>query len=97
MAILVDISIIPIPSKGTSISKYVKKALEIMKKNRMKFYPAPAMTTVEISDFAELADLLRQLYAEILGNDVKRMETILKIDVRTDKKNTLESRLNAIK
>ncbi|MEM3661314.1 MAG: MTH1187 family thiamine-binding protein [Candidatus Micrarchaeaceae archaeon] len=97
MAILVDISIIPIPSNSTSASKYVKKAIEIIRKSKLRYYPAPAMTTVEINDFSELANLLRQLYAEILGDDVKRMETILKIDVRIDKENTLERRLAAIR
>lgn len=96
MAILVDISIIPI-SGNASASGYVKKALSIIKKNKLKFYAAPGMTTIEISSFSQLADLLDQLYTEILGKDVKRMETILKIDVRTDKSNTISRRLKALK
>jgi len=96
MAILVDISIIPI-TKNPSASKYVKKALEIIKKNKLKFYAAPAMTTIEISKFSQLASLLEQLYSEILGKEVKRMEVLLKIDVRSDKSNTISRRLNAIK
>ena len=96
MAILVDISVIPI-SKNPSASKYVRKALEIIKRNKLKFYAAPAMTTVEISNFSQLANLLEQLYSEILGNEVKRMEVLLKIDVRTDKSNTIGRRLHAIK
>jgi len=95
MAILVDLSIIPI-TKNPSASKYVKEALKIIKQNKLKFYAAPAMTTIEISEFSQLAKLLDQLYLGILGKEVKRMEVILKIDVRTDKSNTISRRLKAI-
>ncbi|MGC8647750.1 MAG: MTH1187 family thiamine-binding protein [Candidatus Micrarchaeia archaeon] len=96
MPILVDLSIIPIATKSASASKYVKKALEIIKRNKLKFYAAPSMTTIEVGSFSELSKLLEQLYSEILGKDVKRMETILKIDVRTDKPNTIENKLKAV-
>jgi len=96
MPILVDLSIIPIATKSTSASKYVKKALKIIKRNKLKFYAAPSMTIIEIGSFPELSKLLEQFYSEILGKDVKRMETILKIDVRTDKPNTIENKLKAV-
>ncbi|MGC8586654.1 MAG: MTH1187 family thiamine-binding protein [Candidatus Micrarchaeia archaeon] len=97
MAILVDISVIPVQSKTASASKYVKKALEIIKRSNLKFYAAPSMTTIEINDFSELANLLKELYSEILGSEVRRMEMILKIDMRNDKENTIENRLAAIR
>jgi uncharacterized protein YqgV (UPF0045/DUF77 family) len=51
----------------------VKKALEIIKKNKLKFYAAPAMTTIEISKFSQLAKLIEERYSEIPGKEVKCM------------------------
>ncbi len=95
--ILVDISVEPIGTSSTSISKYVKIAFEVLKKRGLKFYPAPSMTTIELDDLTLLGSIIKEINDRLEKEGVKRVVTIVKIDDRRDKENSIDHKLDVIK
>ncbi|BFH72512.1 MTH1187 family thiamine-binding protein [Sulfurisphaera javensis] len=97
MKVLVDIAIEPLGTSSTSISKYIRKVLEILDKKGIKYYPAPSMTTIELDDLTQLGYLLKEINDELEKMGVKRVVTLLKIDDRRDKENSIDHKLEVIK
>ena len=91
--VVAEISIIPL-GKGASVSKYVKKAIEVFKKYDLKVEPN-AMGTVLEGDLDEILKAFKEAHSIVL-NDVDRVVSNLKIDERKDKENTIERKLKAI-
>ena len=94
---LVDISVEPIGTSSTSLSKYVKIAFEVLKEKGLKFYPAPSMTTIELDDITTLDSLIKEINDRLEKEGVKRIVTIVKIDDRRDKENSIDHKLDVIK
>ncbi|MCY0883626.1 MAG: thiamine-binding protein, partial [Acidianus infernus] len=61
------------------------------------FYPAPSMTTLEIDDITQLGYIIKDIDDTLAKEGVKRIVTIMKIDDRRDKENSIEHKLEAIK
>lgn len=97
MKYLVDISITPVGTNSTSVSRYVKLVHEILKTKGVKFYPSPSMTTIELEDITQLGYLLKDIDDALAKEGVKRIVSMLKIDDRRDKENSIEHKLEAIK
>lgn len=95
--VLVDISVEPIGTQSTSLSPYVRKVLEVLDKLGVKYYPAPSMTTLELDDITKLGNILKAINDELEKMGVKRIVTIMKVDDRRDKENSIEHKLEAIK
>lgn len=97
MKILVDIAVEPLGTASTSISPYVRKVLEILDKKGIKYYPAPSMTTIELEDLTQLGYLLKEINDELEKMGVKRIITLLKIDDRRDKENSIDHKLEVVR
>ena len=89
-----EVSIVPI-GVGPSISKYVKKAIEVFKKYDLKVETC-AMGTILEGELDEIIKAYKDAHETVLSDTVRILST-LKIDDRTDKENTIERKLNAIK
>ncbi|BFI76368.1 MTH1187 family thiamine-binding protein [Sulfurisphaera ohwakuensis] len=97
MKVLVDIAVEPLGTSSTSISKYVKKVFEILDRRGIRYYPAPSMTTIELDDITQLGYILKEINDELEKMGVKRVVTLLKIDDRRDKENSIDHKLEVIK
>ena len=97
MKVVVDIAVEPIGTSSTSISKYVKKVIEVLESEGLKVYPAPSMTSFELDDLTKLGFILKKINDELEREGVKRIVTILKIDDRRDKETSIDHKLEAIK
>ncbi|ADG12873.1 MTH1187 family thiamine-binding protein [Methanocaldococcus infernus] len=93
MKVVAEISIIPM-GKGPSVSKYVKKAIEVLKKYNLKVVPN-AMGTVVEGELDEVIKAYKEAHLKVL-EDVDRVVSQLKIDHRKDKENSIERKLKAI-
>jgi uncharacterized protein (TIGR00106 family) len=94
--IIAELSITPIGS-GTSVSKYVKIALDALKKSGIYFETNAMATVIETKDIDELFDVIKRAHNAVLEAGVKRVITHIKIDDRKDKEVTIKSKLDAIK
>lgn len=94
MAIL-EISIVPIGIKGTSLSSYVAGCLRILKKEKVRYELSAMGTNIE----GNLEDLLRiamKMHDVPFKEGAPRVLTTLRIDDRRDKKGTLAGKKKAV-
>ena len=94
MAIL-EISVVPIGTKDTSVSSYVAHCIRILRKEKLRYELTSMGTNIEGS----LQDLIRvalKMHEEPFRKGAARVLTTLKIDDRRDKKGTLEGKKRAV-
>ncbi|MCX7769623.1 MAG: MTH1187 family thiamine-binding protein [Proteobacteria bacterium] len=94
MAIM-EISVVPI-GVGSSVSNYVAKCVEVIKRSGLS-YEVTAMGTIvegEVDKLLELASIVHKVPFEM---GAKRVLTNIKIDERVDKKSTIKSKVLSVK
>jgi uncharacterized protein (TIGR00106 family) len=94
MAIL-EISVVPIGIKGSSLSPYVADCLRVLKEERVRYELSAMGTNVE----GNLKDLMRiamKMHEVPFKKGAPRVVTTLKIDDRRDKKGTLSGKKKAV-
>ena len=97
MKVVVDIAVEPIGTSSTSISRYVRKVIEVLQSEGLKVYPAPSMTSFELDDLTRLGFILKRINDELEKEGVKRIVTILKIDDRRDKETSIDHKLEVVR
>lgn len=96
MPILVELRIVPIGTCGTSLSRYVAGAVEILRKKGVKHVVGPLCTFIEVGDYGELAEMLREIAEHLKSQGVQRIGFDLHIHVRFDKEQTLEGMVRSL-
>ena len=94
MAIL-EITVVPIGVRGTSLSAYVAGCLDVLKKEKVKYELTAMGTNIE----GNLKDLIRialKMHAVPFKKGAPRVTTAIRIDDRRDKKGTLEGKKRAV-
>jgi len=93
--IIAELSIIPIGS-GTSVSQYVRIAIKALEGRGVRVIPGPMSTTLECVDIDLLFKAVKAAHKAVLMAGPCRVITTLKIDHRTDKEATVDSKMRAI-
>jgi uncharacterized protein (TIGR00106 family) len=94
MAVL-EISIVPIGTKSTSVSSYVAECVKILKEENLRYELTAMGTNIE----GGLKDLIRvalKMHQEPFKKGALRVVTTLRIDDRRDKKGTLSGKKKAV-
>ncbi|MEW6376988.1 MAG: MTH1187 family thiamine-binding protein [Thermodesulfobacteriota bacterium] len=94
MAIL-EISVVPIGIKDTSLSSYVADCLTVLKKEKVR-YELTAMGTNIEGDLKDLIRLAVKMHQVPFKKGAPRVLTTLKIDDRRDKKGTLSQKKKSV-
>ena len=95
MALLVQLRIIPI-GVGTSLSGYVARVVDVLRKRGVKYVLGPMSTSLEVRDFEELAELLREVVDVLRSEGIQRIAIDVSIDARFDKESTLERKVASV-
>lgn len=93
--IIAELSIVPVGS-GISVSKYVKVAIKTLEGRGVRVIPGPMSTILECKDIDLLFKAVKAAHKAVLAAGAVRVIVTLKIDDRTDKDATVESKLRAI-
>jgi uncharacterized protein (TIGR00106 family) len=94
MAIL-EISVVPIGTKETSLSSYVADCIRILKKERVRHELTSMGTNIE-GDLKDLMKIALRMHEIPFKKGARRVLTTLKIDDRRDKKGTLSGKKRAV-
>ncbi len=89
---IVDMSVVPIGTDTPSVSKFVKEAVEIIKKSGLKYQVNPMGTTIE-GDLVKIFDLVKVIHQHFFVLGAQRVLTTIKIDERIDKYQTMEDKV----
>ena len=93
--IISQLSIAPI-GKNTSVSRYVKLVLKVLKEEDVKFTTNAMATVIETRDLETLFNVVKKAHMAVVNAGGKRVITELKIDDRIDKNATAESKIKAV-
>jgi len=92
---IVDVSVVPIGTKNPSVSEYVRKSIQLIKKSGLKYQVSPMGTSIE-GDLSDIFELILQIHKAQVKMGAKRILTTVKIDDRRDKKQTMEDKVKAV-
>ena len=93
---LMEINVFPI-GVGTSLSKYVAKAVQALEGEPGIDYELTSMGTIVQGDVDRLLEVALKLHNAVLATGAQRISTTIKIDDRRDKPVTLSSKLTSLK
>lgn len=94
--IVADVSVVPI-GEGTSVGRFVRRAVEALEASGLRVMPGPMSTSVEAHTLDELFAAVRMAHEAVVGAGAKRVLTTIKIDERLDREHTMASKLEAIR
>jgi len=94
---IMEINIIPMGTPTTSVSKYVRKALKVLKKEKRINYELTAMgTIIEAEALDLLLNTAKKMHLAIFNEKIRRVVTTIKIDDRRDKKSTIKEKVDSV-
>jgi len=96
MKILLALRVIPIGTGDTSLSNYVAEVVKIFEKRGLRYILSPFNTSIEIDDFNQLSDILKEIVQTLSNRDVKRIAIDINIDVRLDKEISLVYKIESV-
>lgn len=93
--IVAEVSI-TVLGEGSSISRFVRVAVEELKKSGLKTLSGPNGTSVEAASIDEVLEAVKAAHLAVVETGAKRVVTTLKIDDRRDKPATMETKMRAV-
>lgn len=93
--IIAQLIISPV-GENVSLSKFVKTAINIIKKHNVKFETNAMSTIIETRNLDDLFSIISDAHKSILDMGVKRIIIDLKIDDRRDKNATINSKVKSV-
>lgn len=95
---IMEISIIPVGTKETSIGKYILSSEKALKEHGIARCEITAMgTLLEAPSARELLNIAGKMHESALSSDAKRVITHIVIDDRQDKELTIKGKVDSIK
>lgn len=96
MATTAEITILPIGREGASVGDILVEVARYLSGQDRVRYEMHAMGTALEGDPADIFALAAELHAIPLRHGIPRSYTVLKIDQRTDKVQTLDSKVESV-
>lgn len=96
---IVAVSISPTigtPDEGVSVSRYVARALEVVRAQQAVRYRLDPMFTTLEGDLDEIFALIRRMQEAVFDAGAVRVGTVLKIDDRRDRTVAMEDKVRSV-
>jgi uncharacterized protein (TIGR00106 family) len=96
---IIDVTIIPIGTKGASVSDYVANMQNFLEENKEKYnitYQLTPMNTLIEGELDDLFSVVRAMHELPFLKGIDRVATNIRIDDRRDKKATLDSKMESV-
>lgn len=93
--IISQLSIAPV-GKDVSLSRYVKKVINVLKENNIKFETNDMATVIETEDLETLFNVVEKAHKAVMESGAQRVITELKIDDRQDKNVTIGTKIKSL-
>lgn len=93
---LANVTVIPLGTKSTSLSKYIAECVKEIKKSGIKHTLTPFGSVLE-GDLDEIFRMIKIIHEEPFNHGVQRVATLINIDDRRDKKATAEDKIKSVR
>lgn len=92
---VVEVCLIPIGTKETSVSKYVAEAEKILMAEGVKYKLNPMGTVIE-ADADRALEVIRKMQESVFDKGADRVYSVIKMDDRRDKKASMEQKIKSV-
>ena len=92
---IASISVSPV-GQGTSLSRFVKRGVAVIKESGLKYEIGAMSTAVEAPDLDTIFDLVKKVHAAHVAEGAERVIIDIKIDDRRDKNATMASKKTSV-
>lgn len=92
---IASLSVYPI-GEGSSLSRFVKKGVAVVKESGLKYEIGPMSTSVEVPDLDALFDLVKKVHAAHAAEGAQRIVIDLKVDDRRDRQASMAQKKNSV-
>lgn len=93
---LLEITVAPLGTGDTSVSKYVAACHKVLAKEEGIKYQLTPMSTIIEGDIDQLFEVAKKLHHVPFSEGAMRVSTSMKIDDRRDKETTIEGKLASV-
>ena len=94
--VVAEISVIPLGTASSSLSKYVATCVDTLKQAPDVSYQLTAMGTIIQGPLKRVLELAEEMHQVPFAQGVQRVVTTIKIDDRRDKPLTIEGKVKAV-
>jgi len=94
--VVAEVSIIPIGTGDTGVSRYVASCLEVLEVRRDLTYRLTPMGTIIEGPLDKLLEVIQQMHEVPFSKGASRVVTHLKIDDRRDKPATMDGKVESV-
>lgn len=92
---IAEVSIVPLGTGSTSVSRYVAKCLEVLDAAGL-VYELHGMGTIIEGDLHDLFSVIRKMHEVPFDEGAQRVVTSIKLDDRRDKKCTAKEKVQSV-
>ena len=93
--IIAEVAIFP-TSEGASVSRYVKRALQVLNDSGLDYKSGAMATCIQAKTLQEIFNVVTHMHEAIKEMGAERLHIGLRIDDRLDKDATMQSKIEAI-
>ncbi len=93
---IAEVTIIPIGTKTTSLSKYVADLYRVLEQQEGIHFQMTPMSTIIEGPLDRLLELIRILHETPFGHGAQRVSTSVKIDDRRDRPASMEQKMLSV-
>jgi len=94
--VIAEFSIHPV-GEGTSVSRYVRKALaELRRAKGLRLQVTPMATVIEAENLSDILSAAKAAHESLFRMGAKRVDFILRVDDRRDKERRMEDKVRAV-
>ena len=94
--VIAEISIIPLGTATTSLSRYIAACINTVNQAQDISYQLTAMGTIIQGRLEQILELAQKMHEVPFAMGAKRVATIINIDDRRDKPITIDSKVKAV-
>jgi len=94
MSVLVEFAMFP-TDKGESVSEYVSRIIKMFKESDINYQLTPMGTIFEVETIEDATKIINDAYKQ-LESDCNRVYTVIKMDIRKNKSNRMQQKINSI-
>ncbi|MEA1957490.1 MAG: MTH1187 family thiamine-binding protein [Euryarchaeota archaeon] len=94
--IIAEITVVPIGTKTPSVSKYVAKAVDELKRLGLKPELTAMGTIFEAEEMSIVLKAFEAVHESVFEQGAERVATTLRIDERRDKEGTIKQKMRSV-
>ncbi len=93
---IAEVSIIPLGTRTPSVSKYVARAVSVLRQEKDVKYELTSMGTIIEGDLEKILKVVKKMHQATFDEGAMRVVTTIKIDDRRDKPSTMSGKIESL-